>query len=192
MPLPGPRSVSAEPSTGPAAEGANWPVAAMSRPLRLPANIVDALLSATVAFGQRDLETGGFLLADDHDVVQALALAGESGVDRHWGLFTVSGAVLERVCEWAAEQNLRVTALVHTHQGRASMSRTDRNNGFRVDSFRSVIIPSFARPPTALAEWGWYVFEHGDWHLDRPGEVIGESVTSGSGRIIVVDEGGVR
>lgn len=176
----------------PAVDDTAWARPEMSPPLRLSTNIVDALLSATVTFGQHDLETGGFLLADDHDIVHALALVGDSGVERSWGLFTVSGAVVERVCEWAAEQNLRVTALVHTHRRGAGMSRTDRNNGFRVDTFRSIIIPAFASPPTALADWGWYVFAHGDWHPDRPGELVDASRTASPGRVIVVDEDGVR
>ena len=179
-------------SIEPAADQIDWPLAKVPAPLRLPANIVDALLSATVAFGQHDLETGGFLLADEQDVVQALALTGQLGVERNWGLFMVSGAVVEHVCEWAAQQNLRVASLVHTHKGHARMSRTDQHNGFRVDSFRSVIIPSFANPPSALSEWGWYVFDHGDWHVDQPGELIGERDTHAPGRVIVVDEHGVR
>lgn len=184
--------MSSKPSTRPAAENTSWRRTEVCPPLRLPANIVDVLLSATFAYGRHDLETGGFLLADSDDVVLALALTGESGVARNRGLFMVSGAVVETVCEWASEERLRVAALVHTHKGRAVMSRTDRNNGFRVDSFRSVIIPSFANPPTALTEWGWYLFKHGSWHPDRPGELIGESETPGSGRVIVVDEHGVR
>lgn len=184
--------MSTERITETAAGTPSQPVREMSPPLRLPTSIIEALLSATVTFGRHDLETGGFLLADDHDVVQALALAGESGVERSWGLFMVSGAVVERVCEWAAEQNLRVTALVHTHQRGAHMSMTDRNNGFRVDGFRSVIIPSFANPPRALADWGWNVFEHGDWHPDRPGELNDEFATSTPARVIIADESGVR
>jgi hypothetical protein len=184
--------VSTDPSTGPAAGKIASTVGEVSPPLRLPANILDALLAATVAFGRHDQETGGFLLADDQDVVRALALTGESGIERHRGLFMVSGVVVERVCEWAAGENLRVAALVHTHKGHAGMSRTDRNNGFRVDGFRSVIIPSFANPPTAPIQWGWYAFEHGDWHLDHPGELIDESDTAGSACVIVVDEDGVR
>ena len=72
------------------------------------------------------------------------------------------------------------------------MSRTDRNNGFRVDAFRSIIIPSFANPPTALTDWGWYVFENGDWRVDRLGELVEKSDTGAPDRIIVVDEDGVR
>lgn len=184
--------MTALPGTGPESGEIDSLFEQMPPPLRMPANVVDALLSATSDFGQHDMETGGFLLADDLDVVQAVTLAGESGVERHRGLFRVSGPVVEHVCEWAAEQTLRVAALVHSHRGRASMSRTDRNNGFRVDSFRSVIIPSFVNPPKALTEWGWYVFEQGEWHLDHPGELTDVTHSAGPGRVMVVDEDGVR
>lgn len=184
--------MSAEPTFDPIDHRTEGPSGAMLSPLRLPTNIVEGLLSAALEFGQQDLETGGFLLADDQDVVRALALTGERGIERHWGLFVVSGAVVEQVCQWAADHDLRVASLVHTHKRSAHMSKTDRNNGFRVEGFRSVIIPSFANPPTTLASWGWYVFENGNWRLDRPGELIGEPATDENGQVVVIDEQGVR
>jgi hypothetical protein len=162
-------------------------------PLRLPANIADALLAQTVAFGRRDLETGGFLLigADDDDpggTVQALALAGDHGVERGWGRFTVSGAVLENMCEWAADNELRAAALVHTHKRTAGMSWIDRESGFRVDGFRSVIVPWFTNPPPTPNAWGWYVFRDNDWQRDQPGQIV----PGDHGRVVVIDERGVR
>jgi hypothetical protein len=157
-------------------------------PLQVPSNIVDALLAETVLFGRRNLETGGFFVADTDGIVRALALAGKHGVTRGLGRFAVSGAVLENICEWAADRGLFVAALVHTHKRNAKMSIIDRESGFRVEGFCSVIVPSFADPPSRLQEWGWCEFAGERWVPYTPGVAVANE----RGDIVTVDESGVR
>ena len=148
-----------------------------------------ALLRETQIFGERDLETGGLLLAasSEPNHLRVLALAGSRGIVRHPDQFVISGGAVERLFAWAEERSLRVRALVHSHGTLAAMSPTDRKHGFSVEGFTSVIIPHFVAPPEVLAAWGWWRFTGGFWRSTIPGLEI-----DGAAEVVVFDEAGIQ
>lgn len=157
--------------------------------LALPVSATAAILDDVRSHGTRRVESGGFLLAAPGapDTLAIVALAGERGVSRSWGLFEISGAALGRLFDWASERELTIRAQVHSHARDAFLSRTDLEHGFTVEGFTTTVVPWFADPPGDPNRWGWWRCSDGRWEqaeAPRPSE--------GQASVARFDEDGVR
>lgn len=160
----------------------------MSR-LLITRHLVDALVAEIGAWGERNVETGGFLLAaEDHpDRANVLALAGEAGIVRHRDLLTISRSAIERLFTWAGDAEMRIRAQVHSHARVAFLSRTDLHHGFDVDGFITAVVPHFAAPSADPGDWGWWQRGGGRWQARRAPDVV-----VGTVHIVRFDEGGLH
>jgi hypothetical protein len=150
---------------------------------------VHVLAEETRAYGARDLETGGFLLAPTgSDYVSGVALAGTSGIVHEPFLFQISERALDRLFTFADDQQLWIPIQFHSHRFGAHMSRTDAEHGLRVEGFVNTIIPGFAEPSEDVSQWSWWQFRDGAWQAYPPIVVNG----SAPAQVILFDEDGVR
>lgn len=147
---------------------------------------VATVISEVAAWGERDVETGGFLLAGDDSAVSRVALAGSTGIHRDRAQFVVSGRALAILFAFANEHDLAILAQFHSHRGRAFLSRTDLRHGFSVDGFITTVLPGFASPPGNPAAWGWWSY-HGEWIPSAPA-----AVAAGDAQVVRFDEDGAR
>jgi hypothetical protein len=147
--------------------------------------VCTSLLNDVRTWGARGVETGGFLLAHPNGPISILALAGNGGVARRRGLFSVSPRALARLFSWAGDRDLHVAAQAHSHGGRAFLSETDLRHGFSVAGFTTTVIPYFAAPPDDPRRWGWWRYE-GEWR-----EAEAPAVISGNASVIRFDEEGI-
>ena len=156
--------------------------------LAISTEAVDRLLADVRLHGATPAETGGFLIArpQDPDRIELLALAGEHGVRRARDLFEVTGAAIERLFTWAADNELAIRAQVHSHRKHAFLSPTDVRHGFSVDGFISCVVPQYAAPPAEAGEWGWWECQGGRW-ARRPSP----AVVRGTVDLVRFDAGGV-
>jgi hypothetical protein len=153
----------------------------------VPSSAVRRITEEICAYGQRCLETGGFLMAPrGGETITVVALAGARGVVRRRHLFQISERALDRLFIFADDHDLYIPAQFHSHELDAFLSWTDAEHGLRVDGFTSAVIPTYADPPADMRRWGWWSFTAGDW---APGLVP----TDGAGLASVVrfDEDGV-
>ncbi len=161
----------------------------MSQALSLSNRAVTALTDEVKRYGIEGLETGGFLMASvDGEVVSAVALAGVSGILRRPDLFQISERALDRLFTFADDHGLSIPVQFHSHRFGAHMSRTDALHGLRVEGFISTIVPSFADPPSDVAEWGWWEFRDGAWETYPPAPIQVRSLDL----IVEFDADGVR
>jgi hypothetical protein len=138
--------------------------------------------------GGEELETGGFILAPyGNEGGTVLALTGDKGIERSWGLFQVSGLAVATLFDWADDSNLRVLAQWHSHRRQAFLSKTDLEHGFNVPGFRTAVIPNFEQPSANPTDWGWWMFEDGVWRA-TPAPRFNES----GFEVITFEEGTVR
>lgn len=138
--------------------------------------------------GVADCEAGGFFLGlRETPIASVLALAEGRGVERHRGVFRLSGMAIEALFEWADAEGLRVWAQVHSHPRGSFLSPTDARDGFRVTGFLSAVVPNFANPPTQPSSWRFWRFTGGAWKQEEPAAVV-----VGAGKIVEFDEEGVR
>lgn len=158
----------------------------------IPAAGVAAIVKDIAAFGARDLETGGFLLAprggatDGDGVVTAVAAAGDVGIVRCRDAFQISERALDRLFTFADDHGLWIPAQFHSHEVAAFLSFTDERHGLCVEEFTTIVIPAYAAPPEDVARWGWWRFTAGRWREAEPGHV-----TSGTVHLVRFDEAGV-
>lgn len=140
-------------------------------------------------YGVLDVETGGFFAGSEADPtrITTVALAGEKGIERRWGLFRVSGKAMDRLFALADGQGLRLPAQFHSHGGRAFLSKTDRQHGFNVTDFISSVIPDYVDPPSDAGAWGWWVFDGSKW-----ASLLPPPTPDGDVKVVVFDEDGVR
>lgn len=139
------------------------------------------------AFGQLDVETGGYLLRRiDAEHVTAVAVAGDAGIERGPLIFRVSGQANEAIQNWAFDNESLIVGQWHTHKHDAYMSMTDLKSGFNVPELTTVIIPEFGQPSPDPATWGWWVHRDGAW---RDAAAAGPSDSSATR--VVFDESGV-
>ncbi len=144
----------------------------MSQHLSLSHRAVAALTDEVRRYGVEGLETGGFLMASvNSEVVGAVALAGLSGIVRRPDLFQISERALDRLFTFADDGGLWIPIQFHSHRFGAHLSRTDALHGLRVEGFISTIVPSFANPPSDVAEWGWWEFRDGSWETYPPAPI---------------------
>lgn len=161
--------------------------------ITIPVAGVTAVVDETVAFGARDLETGGFLLvprassAERDTLVSAIALAGDVGIVRRRDVFQISAPALDRIFTFADDHDMWIPVQFHSHGIGAFLSVTDERHGLRVEGFVSTVIPTYTAPPRDLARWGWWRFEAGRWRDAEPGQVTGGTV-----QVVRFDEAGVH
>lgn len=147
----------------------------------------EAICAEIAAWGARDSETGGFLLAaSDEEALATLALSGAQGVRRACDQFRVSPTALGKLFNYAARNDLRVAAAFHSHKRSAFLSKTDLEHGLNVKGLISVVIPHFQHPSSAPADWRWWRFAE-NWE-----EIESAAVVPGAARILRFDEEGVR
>jgi hypothetical protein len=158
-------------------------------PVVLPAESVSAIIAEVRRHGRLDLETGGFLLGPEAEPsrVEVIALAGDQGIERAWGLFRVSGRAVEQIFAWAEEHELRIPAQFHSHGRGARLSSLDRREGFNVRGFISCVVPSYRKPPPDPLAWGWWWFNGTSW-VDAPAPAF----RAGRAAVVTFDEAGVR
>ena len=74
--------------------------------LGMPSAAALAIAEEIRRFGRQSLETGGFLLAPEGtDRVTFVALAGDTGIERSWGLFEISAIALDRLFGFASSED---------------------------------------------------------------------------------------
>jgi hypothetical protein len=144
--------------------------------LELPSALPHRIAAHVAEWGQRTSETGLLLLGSPHDALAHVAAwPGTEGIVRRRGKFAISGLALAQIFDWATDRELSVRALIHSHGGRAALSRIDLDHGFSVPGFISAIVPDFRAPSREVADWGWWEFDGQDWAelevpllVDRP------------------------
>lgn len=156
--------------------------------LRIPAPVAEAIAAHVAGYGRSGVETGGFLMADPKTgVLAVMAMAGEVGVVRDPDLFLVSSRAMDRLFSYAESRGLWVAAQVHSHGGRAFLSRTDREHGVAVEGFTTVVVPNFGAPSADPEAWGWWRYQGGAWlHIPAPAVMVSPV------ECVVFDELGVR
>lgn len=160
-----------------------------SNPIILPSAGAEAITREVMGYGYRDVETGGFLLALESAPLRitAIAMAGDRGVKRSWGLFRISGEAIDQLFGWSDEYGLRIPVQFHSHQRGPELSPIDKQEGFNVLGFISCVVPTYQDPPVDLTEWGWWAFDGATW-LSTPAAVL----DTGDVETVVFDEDGVR
>lgn len=159
-----------------------------SSPFALPTAAGQVIAEEVRQFGQRRVETGGFLLVPrEHTTVTVVAFAGEAGIIRKRLLFHVSALALDQLFGFADQRSCWVPAQFHSHAAGAFLSFTDQQLGLRVNGFTSAVIPCFADPPAGVAAWGWWRFSTEDWAPCRSPRIEG-----GGLEVVTFDEEGVR
>src|ERR1700737_1068201 len=157
--------------------------------ITLPDSAGPIIVAEVARYGQRDLETGGFLLAPSsrQSVITTVAMAREKGIERSWGLFRISGLAIDRIFEWAESRDMRIPAQFHSHMLGGALSPTDKKHGFNIPGFVSCVVPEFLSPRSQPAAWAWWVFDNGLWVTYPP-------PLSGAGDVAAVwfDEDGVQ
>ncbi len=155
----------------------------------IPQGLLDPIHAEISAYGRRGRETGLFLLAPANAThISHVAFAGTRGITRRRELFAVSAGALARLFRYAREQDLTVTAQVHSHELGAFLSDCDLQHGFAVEGFTSAVIPEFKTPPRDPRRWGWWRFSAGHWQAQPPYQLR----PCVSGTVLEFDEDGTR
>jgi hypothetical protein len=157
-------------------------------PFALPATAGYVIAEETRQYGQRGVETGGFLLTPhERAPVKVVAFAAQVGIIRERLLFQVSALALDKLFGFADQRRCRIPAQFHSHAAGAFLSLTDRQLGLRVNGFTSAVIPNFADPLAAVAAWGWWRFLSDAWTPCQPPQIEGHGV-----EVVTFDEEGVH
>jgi hypothetical protein len=135
----------------------------------LSVEVARAIAQTVREAGETVGEIGGFLLgSEDSRAVSVLALTGHHGITRRRDLFTVSGAALTTLFEWADERSLTILAQWHSHRRGAFLSRTDLKYGLNIPGFHSAVVPFYEDPSPDFLDWGWWTYESGRWIVSNP------------------------
>jgi hypothetical protein len=128
--------------------------------------IVRKTLDSVRPTGQAGREAGAFWLGSREPTahIHAVILPHGIGVEEHRGRWTVSPEVFGVVTRWAKPRNLCLLGVAHTHVRGVPhvLSWTDRNLGVRFPDMLAAIIGNGGDDSDYL-DWGWYVFEDGDY-----------------------------
>jgi len=156
--------------------------------LALPAIAGHIIAEEVRQFGQRGVETGGFLLAPrGQGTVTVMAFAGEAGIIREHLLFQVSALALDQLFGFADQRSCWIPAQFHSHTAGPFLSITDQQLGLRVNGFTSAVIPHFANPPAKMTGWGWWRYSSEGWAPCQPPQIIGNDM-----EVVTFDEEGVH
>jgi hypothetical protein len=159
----------------------------MSAELSLSYQATQLIHADVRAWGQRQVETGGFLLADGKmSEADMVALAGKEGVIRRRDCFRLSGEAVDQLFTWAGERGLRILAQVHSHRRTAFLSRVDLDHGFSVERFVSSVVPNYAAPPLDPSGWSWWRFSAGTWS-----RITAPATVGCAARVVTFDAEGV-
>lgn len=157
--------------------------------LVLPQNAATNLTDHVSSYGRRSVETGALLICEpDSALVQVLALAGEAGVTRRYGLFVLSVPVIDSAFTYAEDHGLQVRAQVHSHAGEAFLSPIDKRGNLNMKGFIVAVIPDFCTPPHDPSAWGWWTFNAGEWAPSQPATLT----TSSNATVLTVDANGAH
>jgi hypothetical protein len=156
----------------------------MKSRLILPRNTIEDLCGHVSSYGRRGLETGALLMCKPNsNIVATLALAGEAGVTRRYGLFVLSMPVINQAFTYAEDRGLQVRAQLHSHAKGAFLSRTDKRGNLNMCGFIAAVIPNFEHPPQDPSSWGWWTYSAGNWKSSEPAAVD----TASAGTVLIVD-----
>jgi hypothetical protein len=158
--------------------------------LTLPHDAIEPLIEHVSSYGRIEVETGALLMCDPRSsAVRAIALAGDLGVIRRYGLFVLSMRVIDSAFSYAEDRGLQVRAQIHSHAGAAFLSPTDKSGNLNMEGFIAAVIPSFRKPPHDPTSWGWWTFSAGAWRTSGPART---DRTLSSATILTVDADGAR
>lgn len=153
----------------------------------LPQAAASAVVADVALFGQRRLETGGFLLAPrGSEQTLIVARCATAGILRRAGLFQVSERALDRLFEYADQHELWIPVQFHSHKLAALLSPCDIEHGLSVEGFVTTIVPYFHAPSADPARWGWWRYRGGWKRASSP------ETSPTPAHVIVFDEDGVR
>jgi proteasome lid subunit RPN8/RPN11 len=153
----------------------------------LSAGAAKAITVEIAAWGVRERETGGFLLSRPGiETLDVVALSGAAGIRRRADQYRVSPAALGQLFNYAAQGELVISAVFHSHRRSAFLSETDLAHGLNVEGLLSAVVPFYAEPPVAPACWRWWRFS-GSWK-----EIEAPSIAECRARIVRFDEDGAR
>jgi Prokaryotic homologs of the JAB domain len=139
----------------------------------LPVEVARAVARTVREAGKTVGETGGFLLGSEGSgAVNVLALTGHHGITRQRDLFTISGAALATLFEWADEGSLTILAQWHSHGRGAFLSRTDLKYGLNIPGFHSAVVPFYENPSSDFLDWGWWTYDGGRWIVSNPARQV--------------------
>lgn len=156
--------------------------------LHLPSAAVSTMVGDIRAYGRKGLETGSLLLTRPGGPdVTVLAMAGDRGVTRKHGLFVLSSAALAPLFTFAEDTELQLRAQVHSHAGRAFLSRTDKSGNIRVPGFIAAVVPNFVSPSEDVGVWGWWTYASTGWAVLAPPAVSPVTV-----KTVIFDADGVH
>jgi hypothetical protein len=156
---------------------------------QIPITAAEPVHAHVADYGRHDVETGFFLLAPRATTtVTTVALAGSHGVVRHPYHFSVSRRAISQLFRHLTAHDLTILAQVHSHRGRAGLSKTDLKHGYSVEGFITAVIPFYQHAPFSPAEWGWWCYHDGGWKVAEPFELADRAPTD----MISFDEEGVR
>jgi hypothetical protein len=143
----------------------NWIVAA---------DILRQTLDAVRPMGRSGKEAGAFWLGsrDRTARISLIVLLHGSGIEERPGRWAVAPAVFGVVTRWAKPRNLCLLGVVHIHLRGVPpvLSWSDRNLGVRFPGMLSVIIGNGGED-LDHRDWGWHLFEDGDYRPLTQGEV---------------------
>jgi hypothetical protein len=158
--------------------------------LSLPDGAIEPLIEHVSSYGLNGVETGALLMCDRRSSdLRAIALAGDLGVTRRYGLFILSMQVIDRAFSYAEDHGLQVRAQVHSHAGDAFLSPTDKCGNLNMEGFIAAVIPNFRNPAHDPTSWGWWTFGAKAW---RPSEPARTDKRLSSATILTVDADGAH
>jgi hypothetical protein len=161
----------------------------MTARLALPDNAREALCRCVIDYGRLGVETGALLMCppNSHDV-SVVALAGQSGVIRQYGLFVLTLPVIDQAFTFAEDMGLQVRCQVHSHGGPAFLSPTDERGNLRINGFIAAVIPNFVDPPPQPPSWGWWTYSGESWQASGPATTVSNSTA----KVLTIDADGIR
>ncbi len=128
--------------------------------------ILRRTLEAVRPIGRSGREAGAFWLGTRESTarIHAVVLPHGVGVDEQRGRWTVSPEVFGVVTRWAKPRGLCLLGGAHIHLRGVPpvLSWSDRNLGVRFPDMLAVIIGNGGDDSDHL-DWGWHVFEDGDY-----------------------------
>jgi len=138
--------------------------------LAIPSALPAKIAAHVESWCHENCESGLLLLGGSDEVlVHVAAWPKKKGIVRKRGKFAISGLALAQIFDWATERELVVRALIHSHGGRAFLSRVDLDYGFSVPAFISAIVPHYREPSSDITDWAWWEFDGEEWvNLDAP------------------------
>jgi len=152
---------------------------------RLPRVALVDTISAVSPTGRRGRETGVFWLGERASTatVTAMVMPSGEGVEEWAGQWRVSSSVFGVISRWARKRELTLLAIVHIHLPGVPprLSWADRNLSVQVPGILSVVIGN-GGADREHTQWGWYVYENGQYRRMALEELRGRLVLESLGQ----------